>query len=48
LKAKLEELLINVRNCDSVITKKDEEIYKLRQDNSQMFNDLKGLSNCED
>ena len=31
-----------------MLKKKDDEVFKLRQDNQTMFKDLKGLASCEE
>ncbi len=39
---------MKIRHLDSCLRKKEEEIYKLRQDNQSMFSDLKGLASNEE
>ena len=47
-KSKIDELTLQVHHLEQNLQKKDEEIYKLREDNKQMFTDLKGLATNEE
>ena len=40
--------MIRNKNLEHLLKKKDDDTYKLRQDNQQMFNDLKGLASNEE
>lgn len=48
MKGTIEELIMKNRNMEGLLVKKDEEAYKLRQDNQNMFSDLRGLSSYEE
>lgn len=41
MRATIEELMGKVRASEVLLAKKEEEVYKFRQDNLLMFNDLK-------
>jgi len=44
LRLRLEDSLTKNRALEAMNLKKDEDIYKLRQDNSSLFNDLKSIA----
>ena len=48
MRQKIEELTMKNRQMENVIRVKEEETYKLRQDNQNMFSDLKGLASSEE
>ncbi len=48
MKQKCEELFQKNRQIEVTLRKKEEEVFKLRQDNHSMFNDLKGLASNEE
>lgn len=44
----IEEQMLKIRQLEALVSKKDEEIYKLKQDNSALFKDLNKFAQTEE